>query len=103
MKYSDDKVVIIVLYVDDLIITGDHTHDIEITKDQLKQVFEITGLGLMHYFLGMQVWKEKGRIMLSQTKYALDVLKKFNMSDCKPCNTPCEVGLKLSANSTKKK
>ena len=57
----------------------------------------------MHYFLGMQVWQEEGRIMLSQTKYALDVLKKFNMSDCKPCNTPCEVGLKLSTNSTQKK
>ena len=65
VKYSDDKVVIIVLYVDDLIIIGDHTHDIEKTKDQLKQVFEITDLGLMHYFLGMQVWQEEGRIMLS--------------------------------------
>lgn len=74
VKYSDDKVVIIVLYVDDLIITGDHAHNIEITKDQLKQIFEITDLGLMYYFLGMQVWKE-GRITLSQTKYALDVLK----------------------------
>ena len=93
VKYCDDKVVIIVLYVDDLIIIGDHTHDIEITKDQLKQVFEISDLGLMHYFLGMQVWQEEGRIMLSQTKYALDVLKKFNMSDCKPTKTPCEVGL----------
>ena len=89
--------------MDDLIIAGDHTHDIEITKDQLKQVFEITDLGLMHYFLGMQVWQEEERIVLSQTKYALDVLKKFNMSDCKPCNTPCEVGLRLSANSTQKK
>jgi hypothetical protein len=103
VKHSDDKVVIIVLYVDDLIITRDHTHNIEITKDQLKQAFEITDLGLMHYFLGMQVWQEEGRIMLSQTKYALDVLKKFNMSDCKPSNTPCEARLKLSANSTQKK
>ena len=100
VKYCYNKVIIIVLYVDDLIITGDHTHDIEITKDQLKKAFEIIDLGLMHYFLGMQVWQEEERIMLSQTKYALDVLKKFNMSDCKPCNTPCEVGLKLSANST---
>ena len=41
--------------------------------------------------------------MLYETKYALDVLKKFNMSDYKPRNTPCEVGLKLSTNSTQKK
>ena len=47
VKYSDDKVVIIELYVDDLIIKGDHTHNIETTKDKLKQVFEITDLGLM--------------------------------------------------------
>ena len=89
--------------VDDLIIIGDHTHDIEITKDQLKQFFEITNLGLMHYFLGIQVWQEEGRVTLSQTKYALDVLKKFNMSDCKLANTPCELGLKLSTNSTQEK
>ena len=103
VKYSDDKIVIIILYVDDLIIKGDHMHDIKITKNQLKQVFEIIYLGLMHYFLGIQVWKEEGRIMIFQIKYALDVLKKFNMSDCKPCNTPCEVGLKWSTNSTQKK
>ena len=57
----------------------------------------------MNYFLGMQVWQEERRIMLSQTKYALDVLKTFNMSDCKPSKTPCEVGLKLSTNSNQKK
>ena len=57
----------------------------------------------MHYFLGMQVWQEEERIMLSQTKYVLDVLKKFNMSDCKSSNMPCEVGLKLSTHSTQKK
>jgi hypothetical protein len=57
----------------------------------------------MHYFLGMQVWQEDSRILLSQTKYAIDVLKKFNMSDCKPSTTPCEVALKLSAHSYQKK
>ena len=57
----------------------------------------------MHYFLGMQVWQEEGRIILSQTKYALDGFKKLNMSDCKSSNTPCEIGLKLSTHSTQKK
>ena len=41
--------------------------------------------------------------MLSQTKYGLDVLNFLNMSDCTPSHTPCEVGIKLSANSTQKK
>ena len=48
VKYSDDKVLIIVLYVDNMIIVRDHMHNIDITKDQLKQVFEIIDLGLMH-------------------------------------------------------
>ena len=42
VKYSDDKVIIIELHGDDLIIIGDHTHNIETKKDKLKQIFEIT-------------------------------------------------------------
>ena len=103
VKHIEDEIVIIVLYVDDLIITGDSIQYIDDIKTQLKKFFEITDLGLMYYFLGMQVWQEDSRILLSQTKYAIDVLKKFNMSDCKPSNTPCEVGLKLSAHSDQKK
>ena len=41
-------------------------------------------IGLMHYFLGMEVWQEDGHIFLGQGKYGVDILKRFQMEDCKP-------------------
>ena len=89
--------------MDDVIITRDSSEFIHDIKTKANKLFEITDLGLMYYFLGMQVWQEYSRILLSQTKYAIDVFKFFNMSDCKPSNTPIEVGSKLSAHSDQKK
>jgi len=45
-------------------------------------------LGLMHYFLGLEVWQRQGEIFLAQGKYTVDVLKRFGMMDCKSMSTP---------------
>ncbi|XP_019102905.2 secreted RxLR effector protein 161-like [Beta vulgaris subsp. vulgaris] len=60
--------------------------------------YEMTDLGAMKYFLGMQVKQCPGRIFLSQKKYADELLKKFNMSECKPLATPMSLNEKLSKN-----
>jgi hypothetical protein len=52
-------------------------------------------LGLMHYFLGLEVWKNPERIFLNQGKYIVEFLKRFGMLECKPMNTPMEAKLKL--------
>jgi hypothetical protein len=52
-------------------------------------------LGLMHYFLGLEVWQSLERIFLNQGKYAVEILKRFNMLECKSMNTPMETKLKL--------
>jgi hypothetical protein len=52
-------------------------------------------LGLMHYFLGLEVWQIPKRIFLNQGKYAVEILKKFDMLECKSMNTPMETKLKL--------
>ena len=44
-------------------------------------------LGLMHYFLGLEIWQRKDEIFLSQGKYIVDILNKFGMVDCKSMNT----------------
>eukprot|EP00253_Pinus_taeda_P009732 PITA_09732 len=45
-------------------------------------------MGLMHYFLGMEVWQKYGEVFVSQGKYANEILKRFHMEKCKPMHTP---------------
>jgi hypothetical protein len=52
-------------------------------------------LGLMHYFLGLEVWQSLERIFLNQGKYGVEILKRFDMLECKSMNTPMEMKLKL--------
>ena len=52
-------------------------------------------LDMMHYFLGMEVWLNADGISLGQGKYALEILKRFRMMDCKAMTTPMESNLKL--------
>ena len=69
-------------------------------KSSLKQNFEISDLGHLHYFLGLQVLQTKDIIFLSQSKYACDLLRWFHMDDCKPTPSPFQSGVKLSATYT---
>ena len=52
-------------------------------------------LGLMHYFLGLEVWKNSEGIFLNQGKYTVEILKIFNMLECKAMATPMDSILKL--------
>ncbi|XP_021985447.1 secreted RxLR effector protein 161-like [Helianthus annuus] len=89
---------VICLYVDDLIIASDSLQMINQLKDSMKKVFEMTDLGVLHYFLGMEVKYKEGNIALSQQKYAKGLLKKFNREKCNTISTPMEYGERLSKN-----
>jgi hypothetical protein len=93
-KIMDNEPVILLLYVDDLFLTGEEKLIAE-CKRKLASEFEMKDLGLMHYFLGLEVWQSPERIFLNQGKYTVDILKRFNMLECKPMNTPMEAKLKL--------
>lgn len=58
----------------------------------------MTDMGLLHYFLGIEVRQEEKGIKISQQRYAQNLIDKFNMRQCIPANTPMEFGLKLSKN-----
>ena len=87
----------IVLYVDDLIITRSNESLIDEIKSDLSNAFDMSDLGLTHYCLGIEVWQKEDGVFLTQSKYARDLLYKFNMQDCKPLSTPMDVNMKLTA------
>jgi hypothetical protein len=61
----------------------------------------MSDIGLMHYFLGMEVWQEESHIFLGQGKYAVDILSRFQMEDCRPMSTPMVTNWKkLSASDS---
>eukprot|EP00253_Pinus_taeda_P029069 PITA_29069 len=81
------KLLIIVLYVDDLILTSDDQLIVS-CKEDLAREFEMKDMGLMHYFLGMEVWQKDGELFVSQGTYANEILRRFHMEKCKPMQNP---------------
>jgi hypothetical protein len=63
-------------------------------KRELTSKFEMKDLGLMHYFIGLEVWQRQGEISLAQEKYTVDVLKRYGMMDCKSMSTPMITNLR---------
>ena len=64
----------------------------------MKNEFEMTDLGLMKYFLGLEVTQTDQGIFICQHKYATDILQRFRMDKCKPTETPISLGTKLTKN-----
>ncbi|GKB45251.1 putative RNA-directed DNA polymerase [Tanacetum coccineum] len=87
--------VVVLIYVDDVIITGNNLTKIQETKKQLDDEFNIKDLGLLKYFLGIEVAKTKDGLVLSQRKYTLDILENSGKMGCKSSAFPIEQGLKL--------
>jgi len=96
IKKKGEDVMFTVLYVDDLIFTGNNAELIEAFKEVTKKEFEMTNLGLMKYFLGLEVVQGKDDIFVSQERYVEEVLKKFKMTSCNPVSTLMEPGTKVS-------
>jgi hypothetical protein len=52
-------------------------------------------LGQMHYYLGIEVWREDGNTLITQSKYTKELIRRFNMSECSIVSTPLEHNVKL--------
>jgi hypothetical protein len=85
---ASSKVTALIIYVDDMIITGDDKEEIYRLQKHLATEFEMKNLGGFKYFLGIEVARSEQGIFLSQRKYVLDLLSKIGMLDCKPTDTP---------------
>jgi hypothetical protein len=102
-KKVGSYLIILVLYVDDLIVTGSDSKLLNHVKTSLKKKFEMTDLGFLHYFLGLQVLQTNEGIFLSQSKYDCDLVRHFHMDNCKPTPSPFQSGVNLSATCTSPK
>lgn len=90
-----NKVLIVSLYVDDLIFTGSDGLIFSAFKSSMKKEFDMTDLGKMKYFLGVEVVQKQGEIFLSQRKYAEKLLEKFNLHEGNAVKNPVVPGSRL--------
>lgn len=92
---SSGKIGILVVYVDDIILTGDDKVELQKLKKTLATEFEIKDLGQLRYFLGMEIARTKRGISISQRKYTLDLLEETGMLECKSAESPTETSIKI--------
>ena len=90
--------IIIVVYVDDILFGSDLQIMSVKFASEVKKEFEMSMLGELTFFLGLQVSQSKKGIFISQTKYIKEMLKIFKMEEPKPVSTPMVTGCKLSKN-----
>uniref|UniRef100_H3H9M9 CCHC-type domain-containing protein n=1 Tax=Phytophthora ramorum TaxID=164328 RepID=H3H9M9_PHYRM len=100
LKRDGQDMIFVALYVDDLILASSNDELLESTKHALSKRFEMTDLGELEYFLGMEIKNDhgSGKVTVRQTKFLQFILTKFGMQDSKPVKTPQDPGLKLTKN-----
>lgn len=92
--HSSNKLVVGV-YVDDMIVAGSDLQEVERFKEEMKSKFEMTDLGKLSYYLGIEVVQEEEGIFIKQSAYAMKVVKLAGLEDGNDAKIPMEPGLKL--------
>ena len=96
IKEEHGSLIIVEIYVDDIIFGSDNDQLSKLFAKSMQNEFEMSMLGELKYFLGLQISQSYKGIFISQTKYIKEMLKKFKMEDCKPVGTPVVTRCKLS-------
>ncbi|PRQ60568.1 putative RNA-directed DNA polymerase [Rosa chinensis] len=96
LKHRKDKLTALIIYVDDMIVTGNDPEEVKKLEAHLSSVFEMKDLGGLKYFLGIEVARSKEGISLSQRKYVVDLLIETGLLACQPADTPMEQNHKLA-------
>ena len=92
---SSGQCIYLVVYVDDIVITGSDQDVIQKLKQHLFTHFQTKDLGKLKYFIGIEIAQSSSGVAFSQRKYALDILEETGMLDCKLVNTPMDPNVKL--------
>ncbi|KAM7488098.1 hypothetical protein LguiB_025582 [Lonicera macranthoides] len=96
IRKTDSGIIFLLLYVDDMIITGDDLSGISNLKKSLSRFFEMKDLGRLNYFLGLEVLSDSTGYYLSQVKYTSDVLARVGLTDSKTASTPLDTNVRLT-------
>ncbi|RVW27268.1 Retrovirus-related Pol polyprotein from transposon TNT 1-94 [Vitis vinifera] len=96
LHFGKATTLIVLVYVDDILVTGSSSTQISSLIAKLDSVFALRDLGQLSFFLGIEVSYNEGSMTLSQTKYISDLLHRTELFDTKPANTPGAVGKNLS-------
>ncbi|GJT76631.1 ribonuclease H-like domain-containing protein [Tanacetum coccineum] len=102
IKNTNDIFVVLLVYVDDIVITGNDSVEISKVKEFLSSKLQIKDLGKLKYFLGIEILEESNGVFISQRKYCLELLQEFGMLACKPIYTPMETNHVMAHLPTKK-
>ena len=81
--------------MDDIVITGSDQEGIQRLKQHLFNHFQTKDLCKLKYFLGLEIAQSSSGVVMSQRKYALDILEEIGMLECKPIDTPIDPNVKL--------
>ncbi|CAM8880588.1 unnamed protein product [Rhodiola kirilowii] len=87
---------ILLVYVDDVVLTGTSTSQIDKVKAYIHAEFQIKDLGYLKYFLGIEVARSSSGIFINQRQYVLDLLSEVGLLACKPSSTPMDIKQKLA-------
>ena len=88
-----NKCIILIIWVDDLIISASNSTLLQSTKDNLSRQFKMKDLGVLCWFLGTEFKCSEGMVEINQTRYIEKLLSKFGMTSCKPKTSPSVLGL----------
>ncbi|GJR27259.1 retrovirus-related pol polyprotein from transposon TNT 1-94 [Tanacetum coccineum] len=88
-------ILLVQIYVDDIIFASTDPKACEIFSNEMSFKFQMSMMGQMSFFLGLQVSQSPGGIFVNQSKFSLEILKKFGMDSCDPVDTPMVDRLKL--------
>lgn len=91
------SLVFVVVYVDDVILTGTDLEEITSLKTFLHDQFRIKDLGRLHYFLGLEILYRQDGVLISQRKFTVDLLKEYDTMNYRPTTSPLDVIEKLKA------
>lgn len=95
IRYIDKELIVVLLYVNDLLITSNCKNLIDQTRNVLKLKFKMKDLGELKFFLGIEFARSEEGYGMSQCKYALELIYEMGLSGAKPLNTPLDPNVKL--------